>query len=105
MGTQRSRGGDPEVPTGVSMTALGVAAARATESARPDRLFEDSLAKEFVAAAGPAFEEIQPQGSDLDPTGFAPKLQATTRRGGLFITRLPLLVFDPQLWCKASLTY
>ena len=69
MGTQRSRGGDPEVPTGVSMTALGVAAARAIESARPDRLFEDSLAEEFVAAAGPSFEEIQPQGrSDLEPT-------------------------------------
>lgn len=58
---------EDEVPTGVSMTALGVAAARAQESTRPDRLFEDSLAKEFIAAAGSRFEEIQPQGSDLDP--------------------------------------
>ena len=45
---------NPAVPTGVSMTALWVAQARAEESARPDRLFEDSLAKAFIAAAGSA---------------------------------------------------
>jgi methyltransferase (TIGR00027 family) len=56
------------MPTGVSMTALGVAAARATESARPDRLFEDSLANKFIAAAGADFEEMLPRGSDLDAT-------------------------------------
>jgi methyltransferase (TIGR00027 family) len=68
MGMQHSRGGDPKMPTGVSMTALGVAAARATESARPDRLFEDSLANKFIAAAGADFEEMLPCGSDLDAT-------------------------------------
>jgi methyltransferase (TIGR00027 family) len=36
----------------VSQTAVGVAAIRALESARPDRLFDDGLAAEFVAATG-----------------------------------------------------
>jgi methyltransferase (TIGR00027 family) len=58
---------EDEVPTGVSMTALGVAAARALESTRPDRLLKDSLAKAFIAAASSRFEEMQSQGSDLDP--------------------------------------
>jgi methyltransferase (TIGR00027 family) len=49
---QHSQSGNPEVPTGVSMTALWVAQARAEESARSDRLFEDSLAEAFIAAAG-----------------------------------------------------
>ena len=40
------------VPTGVGATALGVAQLRAQETARPDRLFVDSLAADFVAAAG-----------------------------------------------------
>src|SRR5215216_4756772 len=35
--------------------------------------------------------------------GFAPKLQATTRRGVLFRTELPSLVLDPYFWCKALL--
>lgn len=39
-------------PTGVGRTALIVAAARAVESARPDRLFTDPYAAEFVAASG-----------------------------------------------------
>jgi methyltransferase (TIGR00027 family) len=36
----------------VSMTAVGVAVVRAAESARPDPLFVDALAADFVAAAG-----------------------------------------------------
>ena len=63
---QHNRGGDPAVPTGVSTTAIGVAEARAEESARPDRLFEDPLAKAFVTAAGSPFEEIETHISDLD---------------------------------------
>lgn len=51
MGIQHSQGGDPQVPTGVSMTAIVVAQARDKESARPDRLFDDPLAEAFVAAA------------------------------------------------------
>ncbi|MFI0907712.1 SAM-dependent methyltransferase [Streptomyces sioyaensis] len=37
---------------GVSSTALVVGIARAAESERPDRLFEDSLARRFLDAAG-----------------------------------------------------
>ncbi|MFF7636765.1 SAM-dependent methyltransferase [Kitasatospora sp. NPDC008050] len=39
------------IPEGVGRTAIGVARARARESARPDRLFEDPYAAAFVAAA------------------------------------------------------
>jgi len=42
--------------TTVGSTALAVAAARAAESARPDRLFDDALAAELVTAAGPEME-------------------------------------------------
>src|SRR5215472_17051279 len=37
---------------GVAATALAVAAVRAEETARPDRLFADPLAVAFVAASG-----------------------------------------------------
>ena len=40
---------------GVGLTALLVAQARAVESQRPDRLFDDPFAAAFVAAAGPEF--------------------------------------------------
>ena len=49
---QQNQDRDPAVPTGVGMTALWVAQARAEESSRPDRLFEDSLAQAFIGAAG-----------------------------------------------------
>lgn len=62
---QHNRGEVPEVPTGVSLTALGVAEARAQESARLDQLFEDSLAKTFVATAGSPFEKIESRISNL----------------------------------------
>ncbi len=42
-------------------------------------------------------------GARLPSSGFAPKLQATTRRGDLFRTELPPLVSDPDFWCKAGL--
>lgn len=41
------------VTSGVGMTAIAVAAARAVESSRPDRLIDDPLAAAFVAAADP----------------------------------------------------
>lgn len=41
-----------DTPTGVGVTAIGVAAMRAIESARPDHLFEDPLAGAFVVGAG-----------------------------------------------------
>ncbi|OKI06242.1 methyltransferase [Streptomyces sp. CB02923] len=42
----------PELQAGVSSTALVVGMARAAESRRPDRLFEDHLADRFLEAAG-----------------------------------------------------
>jgi methyltransferase (TIGR00027 family) len=44
-------GPDPVLPE-VGVTAVGVAAARAVETARPDRLFADRFAASFVRAAG-----------------------------------------------------
>ena len=38
-------------PSGVGMTAVGVAGARAVESARADRLFDDPWAEDFLRAA------------------------------------------------------
>src|SRR5215510_6443765 len=43
------------LPAGVGLTALAVADARARESRRADRLFEDPIAQLFVDAAGQAF--------------------------------------------------
>ncbi|MEU4434618.1 SAM-dependent methyltransferase [Nocardia rhamnosiphila] len=53
-GSSSSRPGEsgPVAPTGVGRTALMVAAARAAESARPDALFVDPYAADFLAAAG-----------------------------------------------------
>lgn len=43
-----------QVPTGVGLTAVHVAAARAAEGQRSDPLFDDPLAADFVTAAGAA---------------------------------------------------
>src|SRR5512142_77956 len=43
-----------QVPTGVGLTALAMAAVRASESRRPDRLFDDPFAEDFLSTAGPA---------------------------------------------------
>ncbi|WP_239476449.1 SAM-dependent methyltransferase [Nocardia arizonensis] len=49
-----------EVPmAGVAMTAIGVAIIRAWESERADRLYDDPLAWEFVAAARGGFESVE----------------------------------------------
>ncbi|MFJ5675803.1 SAM-dependent methyltransferase [Streptomyces sp. NPDC093097] len=42
-----------DIVTGVGLTALGVAAGRALETERPDRLVSDPYAEAFVAAADP----------------------------------------------------
>jgi len=52
-----------DAPTGVGTTAIGVAAMRAAETRRPDRLFEDPLAAAFVAGAGWGRIEIE----DVEP--------------------------------------
>jgi methyltransferase (TIGR00027 family) len=48
------------IPHGVGETGLAVAAIRAQETARPDRLFADPLAGAFVAASGWAPRPVTP---------------------------------------------
>ena len=53
-----------DVPSGVGATAIGVAAMRAAESERQDRLFEDPLARAFVTGAGwprIGLEDVEPE--------------------------------------------
>ncbi|MBT2383938.1 SAM-dependent methyltransferase [Streptomyces sp. ISL-11] len=45
-------GGAPELPRGVSLTAVGIAAGRALESDRAQPLFHDPYARAFVEAVG-----------------------------------------------------
>jgi methyltransferase (TIGR00027 family) len=52
--------GSPESLTGVGGTSLGVARARAWESGRPDRLFDDPYAAAFTAAAPVTRRPISP---------------------------------------------
>jgi methyltransferase (TIGR00027 family) len=59
----------PHSPAGVSETAFNVAGARAEESQRPDRLFDDPLAAAFVTARGkPQVETTESaDGVDMRP--------------------------------------
>jgi methyltransferase (TIGR00027 family) len=50
----------PESPSGVGGTSLGVARARAWESGRPDRLFDDPYAAAFAAAAPATRRPVSP---------------------------------------------
>jgi methyltransferase (TIGR00027 family) len=54
----RSEGDTWEITESVGATALGVAAARAVESARPDALIRDDFAYLLVAAAGPKWAQM-----------------------------------------------
>ncbi len=54
---------DGGLPAGVGKTALGVAAVRAAESRRADRLFDDPYAEAFLAAAPGAFDIEQRAGA------------------------------------------
>jgi methyltransferase (TIGR00027 family) len=51
----QGRDTEHEIPKGVGLTALLVAQARATESKRPDRLFDDPFAEGFIAGGGAEF--------------------------------------------------
>jgi methyltransferase (TIGR00027 family) len=51
------------LPAGIGLTALAVADARARETERPDRLFEDPFAHLFVDAAGAAFDPAPTEGA------------------------------------------
>ncbi|HJP74666.1 MAG TPA: SAM-dependent methyltransferase [Pseudonocardiaceae bacterium] len=72
---------DPELPP-VSRTALGVAALRALESDRPDRLFDDPFAAAFFGAGKamfPAPERARPQGEPSLGLLFAGQIAVRTR--------------------------
>lgn len=55
----------PALPSGVGVTAIVIAKERSVESARPDRLFQDTLATDFVDAAKRA---LGPGGPNFDVT-------------------------------------
>src|SRR5579884_2771734 len=58
-----------DLPAGIGWTALLVARARANESRRPDRLFDDPLAAAFVKAGGEVLaraEQSLPGGDDVN---------------------------------------
>jgi methyltransferase (TIGR00027 family) len=66
---------DPADPLpGLGLTAILVAGARAAESARPDRLFDDPFARAFVdaaTAASPAIAEAVAQGAPSEAVNQA----------------------------------
>jgi len=71
---------DGAVPTGVGKTALGVAAVRAAESRRADRLFNDPYAEAFLAAAPGAFDlEQRTEAGQMASLGAAFASHAVTR--------------------------
>jgi methyltransferase (TIGR00027 family) len=57
----------PSVPEGVGVTAIGVAAVRAAESLREDRLFDDPFAAAFLAAAGWPPASLDNADGDIPP--------------------------------------
>lgn len=68
------------LPTGVERTALGVAAVRAAESRRADRLFDDPYAEAFLAAAPGTFDIEQRAGAgEMASWGAAFSSYAVTR--------------------------
>ncbi|MFD5466871.1 SAM-dependent methyltransferase [Kitasatospora sp. NPDC127059] len=76
--------GRPRLPQSVGLTALGVAVARAQESLREDRLFDDPHARAFVDAAGAeAVSSMRTFGSyiALRTALFDDYLLAATRSG------------------------
>lgn len=71
---------DGGLPAGVGKTALGVAAVRAAESRRADRLFDDPYAEAFLAAAPGAFDIEQRAGAgEMASWGAAFSSHAVTR--------------------------
>jgi methyltransferase (TIGR00027 family) len=67
------------VLAGVGKTALGVAAVRAHESGRPDRLFDDPFAASFVAAVPGAFPERAQRSDEQRSVGAAFATHAVIR--------------------------
>ncbi|MET9240716.1 SAM-dependent methyltransferase [Nonomuraea sp. NPDC003709] len=78
---------------GVAKTALGVAIARARESLRDDRLFDDPYAQRFLDAAPGAFPEEPTSAEDLAALGPLASLGAVFAFHGVLRTRF----FDDYL--------
>lgn len=83
----------PPPLAGVGKTALGVAAVRARESRRPDRLFHDPYAQAFVDAAPGALPDEPVTGPDLAAMGAMASLGAVFYAHGVLRTRF----FDDYL--------
>ena len=79
--------------TGVGKTALGVAALRARESQRPDRLFDDAYAQAFMDAAPGAFPEEPTTTGEISSLGPLASLGAAFYFHGIIRTRF----FDDYL--------
>ncbi len=71
----------PQSLPGVGKTAIGVAALRAVESRRPDRLFDDPYAHAFVEAGRALFPELADFGQDRNQ-------RPLTGLGALFYSHL-----------------
>lgn len=78
---------------GVGKTALGVAAVRARESRRPDRLFDDPYAQAFLDAAPGVLPDEQVSERDLAAWGPMASLGAVFHAHGVLRTRF----FDDYL--------
>jgi methyltransferase (TIGR00027 family) len=78
-----SQHGEPDIASGVGATAVGIAAARAVESTRPDRLMEDPFAAAFARAAPGAIQGSLrwPEDGAAVPAGEALLLQGANYIG------------------------
>ncbi len=79
--------------TGIAKTALGVAAVRALESRRPDRLFDDPYAQAFLDAAPPVLPEEPRTAGERASLGPLASLGAVFAFHGVIRTRF----FDDDL--------
>ncbi len=90
--------GSDEVLRGVAKTALGVAAVRAGESRRSDRLFDDPYAQRFLDAAPGAFPEEPAGGGAFAALGPMAELGMAFAHHGVLRTRF----FDDYLLAAAE---
>ncbi|WP_211240841.1 SAM-dependent methyltransferase [Hamadaea tsunoensis] len=84
-----------EAMPGVSQTAIGVAMVRAYESSRPDRLFDDPYARDFVRAAPREF--VERRRADVDHAQGVPSLAVVVGFSAIIRTRY----FDDYLLAAA----
>ncbi|WP_240772280.1 class I SAM-dependent methyltransferase [Nocardia sp. CS682] len=104
-------GAGPEAPmAGVAMTAVGVAVIRVRESDRPDRLYDDPLARDFVAAARRGFTETEDgaqrwtQLEALAGTSNSPLRQAVSTSSDSRSTKTPPSTANSVGWSAPGTT-